>query len=150
MLTIAMNSVHPPAARQLCGPMARRTNHLSHTRLLNAFDNLQTSLQERLSRSDLIIRAHRNCPPSVLYHLSITWLMVPARQKAAGLQYLRLRRLYICRRDQRLISILSDPSNLVLFLHLHIYLQNQTHISTLTHTSGLSRLFIRCLIQDGL
>ena len=144
MPSIAMNSVHLPVARQLCGLMARHTNHLSRTRLLNAFGNLQTSLQERLSRSDLIIRAHRNCPPNVLYHRSTTWLTVLAKQKAAGLEYLRPHRLYICHRGQRLISILSDPSNLVPFHHLHIYLQNQTYISS------LSRLFIRCLIQDGL
>lgn len=149
MFTIAMKSVHLPAARQRCGLMARRTNHLSHNHLLNAFGNLQMSLQERLSRSDLIIRADRNCPPNVLYHLSITWSVVPAKQKAAGLQYLRSHRLHICHRVQRLISIPSDPCNLVPFHHLHIDFQNRTHISILTQTRSLSRLFLRCL-HNGL
>lgn len=175
MATIVMNLVHLPTAPQHCGLMARRTSHLSHSHLLNAFGNLQTSRQGRLSHSGPIIRPPQNCPPNVLYHRSIIWSMVPVKRKAAGLHCLQLHRLHIYHHgrmlnrllahpsstisfhpllinfhSQRLISILPGPGNLVPFHRLHIHLERQMHISILTHTSSLPQLVARCLLPVSL
>ena len=173
--TIVMTSVHLPTAPQHCGLMARRTSHLSHTHLLNAFGNLQMSRQGRLSHSGPIIKAPRNCPPNVLCHRSIIWSMVPVKRKAAGLHRLRLHHLHIYHHgqrlnsllahpsnmisfhpllinfhSQRLISILSGPGNLVPLHRLHIHLESQMHISILTHISSSCRLVARCLLPVSL